>query len=256
MLYIKNHALKKSINISVPTSWSELLPWQREKICFLLLDNSKEFEENLLKILRILFQRKNNILDKIKTAVLFSQVSVNELFQFCKFILEDKNHFVFPPISKKLDTPKIRLSDCSIKQFSVIDSLFFQWKTTQKDVFLRQMVASLYRLKNKDFDVNDLPTVAEITDKISAEKRAEIGFVYSCVREYILNKYPLIFKTQSSEIQEEKPIFKEKNSYTPFSKIIATMAMDSVQPLGNLHQCNVTRVYDFFDIFQESIKRQ
>jgi hypothetical protein len=31
------------------------------------------------------------------------------------------------------------------------------------------------------------------------------------------------------------------------------MAMDKHQPLGNWHQCNATRVYDFFEVLTESI---
>ena len=31
------------------------------------------------------------------------------------------------------------------------------------------------------------------------------------------------------------------------------MAMDQYHPLGNWHQCNATRVYDFFEVLAESM---
>lgn len=245
------------MNISVPTQWQDLHPWQREKICFLLLENTENFEANLLKIVRILFLNKNTFRDKIRTARLFKQVPVSQLISYADFLFKDRNLHTFPKLSEKLDTPLPRLADCSIKQFSVIDTLFYRWKTESNDLYLKQLVASLYRIKGNDFDANDLPKVAEITDKISAEKRAEIGFAYSCVREYIINKYPKIFQPTGEEKKTEEPVFQtsKKQTYTPFSKVITVMAMDERQPLGNLHDCNRTRLYDFLDVFQELIIR-
>lgn len=246
------------MDITIPTQWQELHTWQREKICTLLFDKEENFHDNFLKIVRILFLNKNTFFDKIRTARIFKQVPISELLPYADFLLKERNHYTFPKVSNKLDTPLPRLADCSIKQFSVIDAVFYKWKTEDNELYLKQLVATLYRLKGKDFDVNDLPKVAEITDAISEGKRAEIGFVYTCIREYIINKYPKIFPPASRTVETEKPIFKnhQKQSYTPFSKVITAMAMDEKQPLGNLHDCNRTRLYDFFDIFQEMIIRQ
>lgn len=239
------------MKLTVPSSWNELSAWQRQEICFLLLQKTNDFEIRFLKIIRILFLKNNTLWDKIRVHKLFKQVPVSQLLTFADFLLKENNLYTFPPISEKLQTPAPRLTDCTIKQFSVVDSIFYKWRISDNQLYLRQLVASLYRFKNNDFHNGDLPRIAEITDKISEKQRAEIGFVYGCIREYIIKKYPYVFSSKSNE---NLPAVAHR--YTPFSKVITAMAMETPQPLGNYHDCNRTLVYDFFDVFQENIKRQ
>ena len=245
------------MEINVATKWSELSEWQREIICNLLFKND-DFERNYSKMLRILFLKKKRLSDIFRVAWLFSEVPISELAPYGEFLYKTTDLYDFPDISEKLKTPSIRLNDCTIKQFSFADAIYYKAATNNwNDLYMRQLVASLYCLSGKEFDVVDLPKVAKITDKISAKKRARIVFAYLSVRSYIISKYPKIFSTKNVSEDENKPIFINKsNKYTPFSKVIATMVFDEKQPLGNLHDCNRTRVYDFFDIFQEAITRQ
>lgn len=244
------------MEFNVATRWGELSEWQREEICHLLFQ-TENTEHNYLKMIEILFLGKNTPQNKLRVAKLFSQVPISQLAPYGEFMHKTTELYDFPDISETLKTPAIRLNDCTIKQFSFADAIYYKVATNNwNDLYMRQLVASLYCLSEKEFDVVDLPKVAEMTDKISAKKRARIVFAYLSVRSYIIAKYPKIFSAKNVSEDENQPVFRSKsNKYTPFSKVIATMVFDEKQPLGNLHDCNRTRIYDFFDIFQEAISR-
>ena len=241
------------MNFTCPQSFSELTQWQREEICYLLLDNSANFEQNYLQMIAILFLREPTKTCRKNVIHLFREVPIRELLPYGKFLLERTDLYEFPQISDKLHTPMARLSDCTIKQFSVSDAIFYKYSQEKKEVYAQQLVASLYHYKGEKFDSLKLPEVAVFTDTISPKRRAQIIFVYRCVREYIIERYPAVFPKGKKE--EDKPVFKQKNAYIPFSKVIAAMAMDTTQPLGNWHECSTTRLYDFFDILNEAILR-
>lgn len=240
------------MEIQIPSSFSELNSWQKEEICFLLLQDNEYFEQKFIKILDILIRKNNSKAEKRKSKTIFSQVSVSHLSKFANFVYNSVDLFVFPEISDTLQAPAPRLSDISIKQFSVSDAIFYQWKTQKMpEIYAQQLVAVLYKQKNTTFDSAFLPKIAEITDAISPKKRAEICFAYLCTRQYIVNKYPKIFQPKSLKNEGEKPVFTKTNKYIPFSKLILEMALHEKQPLGNLHECNQTKLYDFLDIFNE-----
>ncbi len=132
--------------------------------------------------------------------------------------------------------------------------MYYEWRTTEKEIKLRQLVASLYCFREK-FDVLQLPKVADITDKIPLKKAYAIGMTYLSVRHYIFNKFTKVFpKPQKNKETELAPQFRKKQ-YTPFSRVITAMAMDERQPLGNLAECNNTLLYDFLNTLEESIIR-
>ena len=151
------------------------------------------------------------------------------------------------------------MGDITIEQFSVFDTLFYRYQTEKKEVYLRQLVAALYRLDPKSesrepkFDKNLLPKVAEITDKIDVKEAERIGFIFGSVRMYIAKVYPSIFKSDTSR-SEDQPVFAVKKKFTPFSQIVVMMAADELRLLGNLHECQKTLLYDFMNAFLESNK--
>ncbi|GIZ15558.1 hypothetical protein [Capnocytophaga catalasegens] len=185
------------------------------------------------------------------------QVPISVLTPYVETLLQQRDLHTFPDISKRLKTPGARIKTCTIKQFSVCDAIFYKYRTCKnpkdKKLYARQLVASLYTLKS-GFDTLNLPKVAEITDKINEKLRCQIIFTFLCVREYITERYLKIFPKAKKEDEALKPNFRSQK-YVSFSKVIYSMAMDERQPLGNLHQCNDTLVYDFLDMLQESIIR-
>ncbi len=242
------------MKVTVATKWSELNQWQLEEIAYLFL-NSKEcnFEKHYFDMVRVLFQKSNNIFGKWRVAKIYNRVPYSTLSGYGSFLQETPDLYRFPKI-KKLTAPGPRLNNLTIKQFSVADAIFYDWRTTEDELKLRQLVASLYCLEGR-FDVLKLPEVADITDRIPLKKMYAIGMTYLSVRYSIFQKFPKVFPPAKKEEENEfVPQFRKKR-YTPFSKIITAMAMDERQPLGNLAECNATLMYDFLNTLEESILR-
>lgn len=237
------------MDITIPQTYEELSEQQRGALCRILLtlDNT---EETPLRIIQILLSH----LPKRTQQQLLLQVPFTVLWQYAEPFLTTEKLYHFREVTKMV-APAPRLANLTIKQFSVADSLYYRLRLSQyqDELLLRQLMASLYNFAHQPFDVLNLPQVAEHTDKTPITTAYEVAFAYTCCREYIIGKYPKVFSSPSSSQRGEKPVFRKEAAYTPFSKIISVMAMDKHQPLGNWHQCNATRVYDFFEVLTESI---
>lgn len=237
------------MDITIPQTYEELNKQQRGALCRILLtlDNT---EETPLGIIKVLISHLPNRTQQ----QLLQEVPFTALWQYAEPFLTTEKLYHFREVTKMI-APAPRLANLTIKQFSVADSIYYRLRLSQyqDELLLRQLMASLYNLPQTPFDVLNLPQVAEHTDKATIATAYEVAFAYTCCREYIIGKYPKVFSSPSSSQRGEKPVFRKETAYTPFSKIISVMAMDKHQPLGNWHQCNATRVYDFFEVLTESI---
>ena len=237
------------MDITIPQTYEELSEQQRGTLCRILLtlDNT---EETPLGIIKVLISHLPNRTQQ----QLLQEVPFTALWQYAEPFLTTEKLYHFREVTKMI-APAPRLANLTIKQFSVADSIYYRLRLSQyqDELLLRQLMASLYNLPQTPFDVLNLPQVAEHTDKATIATAYEVAFAYTCCREYIIGKYPKVFSSPSSSQRGEKPVFRKEAAYTPFSKIISVMAMDKHQPLGNWHQCNATRVYDFFEVLTESI---
>ena len=241
------------MNITIPQTYEELSEQQRGALCSILLTSSPFGGGGgrlPVRIIQILLSH----LPKRTQQQLLLQVPFTVLWQYAEPFLTTEKLYHFREVTKMV-APSPRLANLTIKQFSVADSLYYRLRLSQyqDELLLRQLMASLYNLPDTLFDVLNLPKVAEHTDKAAITTAYEVAFAYTCCREYIIGKYPKVFSSPSSSQKGEKPVFRKEAAYTPFSKIISVMAMDKHQPLGNWHQCNATRVYDFFEVLTESI---
>lgn len=237
------------MDITIPQTYEELNEQQRGTLCRILLtlDNT---EKTPVRIIKTLISH----LPKRTQQQLLLQVPFTTLWQYAEPFLTTEKLYHFRDLTKMI-APAPRLANLTIKQFSVADSIYYRLRLSQyqDELLLRQLMASLYNLPNTPFDVLNLPQVAEHTDKATIDTAYEVAFAYTCCREYIISRFPKVFSSPSSTQRGEKPVFRKEAAYTPFSKIISVMAMDKHQPLGNWHQCNATRVYDFFEVLTESI---
>jgi hypothetical protein len=238
---------------NIATTWQGLNAWQVEKIAGLYFANENQEAPgyNGLKILQYVFMQQDSFWQRLKFKRLLSQVPISTLEPYLAFVFEEPVLHQFPQING-LQKPADRLGDISIKQFSVCDALFHRWRSTKNTIFLRQLVASLYRL-GPNFNPQLLADIAEITDKLSLEKQCAIGLVYWSVRNFIIKRYPKVFPPPKNQEEELKPSFSQKSNYLPFSKLITVMALDERQPLGDHKRCSNTLIYDFFEILSESI---
>ena len=242
------------MNIQIPQTYSDLTREQRKELCYILLTSINEensLESNIpFYIIELLLSH----LPKRTQHRVLREVPFSTLWQYAEPFLSTEKLYHFPDITKMV-APAPRLANLTIKQFSVADSIYYRLRFSQfkDETLLRQLTASLYCFKNKNFDILELPQVAEQTDKEDIKTAYEVAFAYTCCREYIISKFPKVFSSPNPSQKGEKPSFRKEVAYTPFSKIISIMAMDQLQPLGNWHQCNATRVYDFFEVMTESI---
>lgn len=242
------------MNIQIPQTYNDLTEEQRKELCYILLTSINE--ENSLDsdipfyIIELLL---SHLPKRTKHRVL-REVPFSTLWQYAEPFLSTEKLYHFPDITKMV-APAPRLANITIKQFSVADSIYYRLRLSQfkDETLLRQLTASLYCFKDKPFDILELPQVAEQTDKEDIKTAYEVAFAYTCCREYIISKFPKVFSSPNPSQKGEKPVFRKEATYTPFSKIISVMAMDQHQPLGNWHQCNSTRVYDFFEVMTESM---
>jgi len=242
------------MNIQIPQIYNDLTREQRKELCYILLTSINE--ENSLDsdipfyIIKLLLLH----LPKRTQQKVLNEVPFSTLWQYAEPFLSIEKLYHFPDITKMI-APAPRLANITIKQFSVADSIYYRLHLSQfkDETLLRQLTASLYCFKNKNFDILELPQVAEQTDKEDIKTAYEVAFAYTCCREYIISKFPKVFSSPNPSQREEKPVFRKEAAYTPFSKIISVMAMDQYQPLGNWHQCNATRIYDFFEVMTESM---
>lgn len=241
------------MNITIPQTYEELSEQQRGVLCSILLTSSPLGGGRGRLPLRIIKTLISHLPNHTQQQLL-QEVPFTALWQYAEPFLTTEKLYHFRELTKMI-APAPRLANLTIKQFSVADSLYYRLRLSQyqDELLLRQLMASLYNLPSTPFDVLNLPQVAEHTDKATIDTAYEVAFAYTCCREYIIGKYPKVFSSPSSSQRGEKPVFRKEAAYTPFSKIISVMAMDKHQPLGNWHQCNATRVYDFFEVLTESI---
>lgn len=241
------------MNITIPQTYEELNEQQRGALCSILLTTSPFGGGGGRLPVRIIKTLISHLPNHTQQQLL-QEVPFTVLWQYAEPFLTTEKLYHFREVTKMV-APAPRLANLTIKQFSVADSLYYRLRLSQyqDELLLRQLMASLYNLPDTPFDVLNLPQVAEHTDKAAITTAYEVAFAYTCCREYIIGKYPKVFSSPSSTQRGENPVFRKEAAYTPFSKIISVMAMDKHQPLGNWHQCNATRVYDFFEVLTESI---
>ena len=135
--------------ISVPDCWEELTDYQQREIIHIISHtDTEDFTEQYMQIVQILLMKKGSIWERIKMRRILKNIPISNFSPALKFISEEPKLHHFPEI-KGLVKPAVRMGDITIEQFSVCDTLFYRYQTEKKEVYLRQLVAALYRLDPK-----------------------------------------------------------------------------------------------------------
>jgi len=241
------------MKITVAKSWQELTNWQLEEIIDLYLHHfEKEPQKTFDKMIFVLFQKKKGFFTRLKLWKIIRLVPISELYEFGEFLLQPPKLHVFPEV-ENLIKPADRLGDISSKHFSFTDQFFQEWISTKNDEALKRLCANIYII-NENFDEQKLKDVAQTTSKLSRKKRQVIGFTYMSCYHHLAAQYPTVYPKPKEEDPEAKPKLKPQKKHTPFSEIIINMVMnEESQPLGNFHQTNNTRIYDFLNVLSKII---
>ncbi len=242
------------MRIKIATKWRELSIWQQKKIAKLYMQSEKDtFFEDYVKMVSYVFRKKRGVWSYLRMRRVFAKAPFSELSKFTTFLLQFPELSEFPEI-KGLIKPADRLTDMAIGQFSVCDALFHDYMKERNELNLRRFVASIYRIR-PEFDKLDLSKVADITDKQKDEVWYLVALVYLSVRKHIAEMFPVVFPKKEEEQESETPVFKKKEVYIPFSKICVALSMDERQPLGNYQAARKERIYDFLNVFSETLLR-
>lgn len=253
------------MKIIVPDNWAELTPWQQREIIHIIQNtDTEDFTEQYIRIIQIILMKSDNTTEYLRMRKILRQIPISAFKEAVQFLWEKPTLYEFPEI-KGLIAPAPRMGDLTIKQFSICDTLMHRYTEKKEEVFLRQLVACLYRMPTNDnglksiatitFDEQKLREIAKITDKIDIKEAQRIGFIFSSIRRYIADSYPSIFKAKDEKPTAEssqQTADNKRKKHTPFSQIITLMAADELRLLGNLHECQNTRLYDFLNAFLES----
>jgi hypothetical protein len=259
------------IDITVPTKWNELTPFQL-KLIGRLLYSKKEFEKKFFRQLlaTVIFIPKFRFIHFWKFFLILREVGFDGIIQYADFIFDENDALTkFPEFYKvgrtKLYGPGERLQNISINELSYADAFYFNWinKSDEKD--LQRLVACLYRpagTNNQESDIRKpfnkllLPKNAELTDRIALSDMYIIALAYQGSRETFKKRYPYVFpkplKSEEEEtIKPNKPI-----KYTPFSKLVNAMAMDEVQVFGTISETENANAMQFLELYNETLLRE
>ncbi len=97
------------------------------------------------------------------------------------------------------------------------------------------------------FTKDRLPEIAKYVSKMSLEARQAVALAFGGSRDYIASLYPNVFPKSKS---------KKKVPYSPFRKVIESMARSENQPFGNFYETKDANVYDFLSILDAEIAHQ
>lgn len=260
------------INITVPTRWDELTPWQAKKIGKMIMDN-KPIDEGLYRnlIILILFLPKPSFFNVVKLLLLLWRVPLRELDDYAGFICDGTGSLtVFPAYftvkddtGKRLDLqgPAPRLANISIQELSYADAFYYNWRTSGDDIELHRLCAVLYRPAGRQISTVDsrtpfdpllLPANAELTDQVPLHQKYFVGLAYQGTREVLAKRYRKVFP-EKKVAEGEKP--KPPGKYAPFTDIITAMALDEVNPFGTLEGAEKANAHKFLDIYNEQLVR-
>lgn len=107
-------------------------------------EEGRDFEVRYKEMLVVLLMGTPSKAHQRRVRQLLGEVPLAELLPLGKFLLTDRDLYTFPDIWEGLCTPMVRLSDCTIRQFSVADALFYKYSKGRDVLYAKQLVASLY----------------------------------------------------------------------------------------------------------------
>jgi len=262
--------MELSLKITLATTWNELTEFQLCEIST-ALDHYHKFKDchpaasqpalysKLYVVLVKSLLRTNNFI-----SVWFALRKLSPEFyeEYVQFLCGEIQRTAFLPAFKfKGNTyfpPANRLQNLTIKEFSFVDSLYYNWKKTQDVRFLDMLCATLYRTEgpkdpfsidirkpfNKIFVEKDTPLLSGLP----YFKKIAIAYCYEGSRNYIVKQYPHIFPKPEKQDPEEK--VKTKQIYTPFLKLLHyKIAFDP----SKIERTQDLNVHDFFGPYENEL---
>jgi hypothetical protein len=186
--------IKRKKKRNVPNRWSEISVEQLIAISEHYLGIAKEYE-----FLAVMCDVSKRMLKKMPVYLRY------KLAQQLEFMTDYKPYNTF--IIKhwgQFYAPKPRLEGMSFGQFMFADTFYNDWCKDGKDEDLNRFVACLYLPKNYFFDSNHLEAFAKRTARLEPEVKYAISLNYRLIKEWLTEKYPLIFEKPDGDERKKK----------------------------------------------------
>ena len=238
----------------------DLKDFQKAAVCQLLLSELAPLDR-LVQLTAVLLMEEDSDRERRRVYKYLREVPLSALGGLSSFLSGDGGLlYEFPELGAGLGRPMDRLADCTIRQFSYADSVYYLYRQcaagdkAQRERLSHQLTAILYPQEQWGFDPLRLPRIADQTDGVGEALHSWVLYAYGCTRSRIEGLYPRIFP-KGEPGGEDKPVL-SRGKYIPFSQVITAVATHPQQPLGNWHQVSGTRLYDFFEVLEVLIREQ
>lgn len=230
------------LNINIPTQWNQLSFNQLKEITNIIeYFHSREdkIKASPSFLTRMYFQiikqllRNNNFL---KTWYAINKIPVGHYKDYVSFIFKDVNRTKFVERlhvkGKWRISPASKLSNITIKEFSFIDVLYYNWKITKDQRYLDLLCAALYREEDKSLSKNSIDyrvpfsnlwveKTVEDWKNVPKKVKYSIAYTYEGCRNYTRGLYKNVFPQTKGKVDVEgKEIKPNKQEYVPFGKLI------------------------------------
>lgn len=262
-----------NLNLKFATSWNALTPKQLQEISYgielyLTFLECRPKETHPLHFSRLFIHIVKNLLrvnNWFKVWISLRQVPPEEYKKEIQFLLDGVTRTKFLPAFKLKNTiyypPLDRLQNITIKEFSFIDTMYYNWRKTKKDIYLDHLCAALYRPAGGDeLDIrkpfNKILVEKEVDKfgKLNKKKKVAIGYTYEGCRNYIAQLYPHVFpKPIKNEAEEEENTPKKEPAYTPFGQLLMYKIKFDTSKLESTQNLNA---HEFLGIYENELKEQ
>ncbi len=257
-----------TLNIKIPTTWNNLSPKQLMEAAYNLeyyhskpapLRKLPDFRQRLyFQLIKILLKSNN----WIKTYIAIRQITPDNYRTHAKFLFKDITRTNFIPSFKikgiRFYPPGDRLNNISIQEFSLADSLYFNFRKTNDVRYLNSLCATLYRRgggdeidARKPFNKILIEQDVAFFSKLTHKKKLAILYCYLGSRNNIVKMHQHVFPTPQKLVDPEgKPIKQKESPYVPFIQLLQHKVKFDPSKLAETCKLNV---YEFFNNYETEL---
>ena len=258
------------VNIKLAKGWNELTDKQLNEVAAALerfhkLKNSTGEEQLPLHFSQLYVALVKNLLrtnNPFKVWYVLRQVPAEEYKEHLEFLIKGNKRTRFPKafrIRKHLyHPPGDRLNNVKVKEFSLADALFYNWREKNDDRYLNLLCAALYRQgggneadPRKEFFSEVMDKEVDVWQKVPYKKKLGIAYAYEGSRGYLVSVHKNVFPPPPKLTEEEQEAQKKnppaRQPYVPFGKLISAKAEYKPHQLAEVENLNIYKFLGLFD---------
>ncbi len=267
------------VNIRISESWNDLNALQLREVANSLEWYHRKKKEAVhppmylygklyLSLIKQLLRTNN----PFKVWFALRQILPPDYEQYVKFLTGEIERTLFLPKLSINNTyyhpPASRLQNLKIKEFSFVDSLYYNWRKSTDDRYLDLLCATLYRRGSfkhlmgstplnendirKPFDKLLIEQELQHFKKLDHKTKLAIAYTYEGCRNYIVKQYPHVFPKPPKPEEGEK-IKNTPAAYVPFGKLLHFKIQFDISKVEAAQNLNI---HDFFGPYENELIEQ